>query len=97
MEQITCPPLLDVVPELLERCDRCGAAAKLHLTLTRGALAFCGHHANALAATIIGTAVRVTVLSEFAWNGAAALGTPGSTVDGPAATGRSQRSFRNSR
>ena len=68
--------------------------AKLHLTLAGGALAFCGHHANALAATIVGSAVRVVVLAGFAWSGAAAFGTPVSTVDTAA---RSQRAFRNSR
>jgi hypothetical protein len=97
MEQTTFTPPLDVVAELPERCDQCGAAAKLHLTLADGALAFCGHHANAHAATIVGSAVRVTVLSEFSWTGAAALGTPGSTVDGQTAAARSQRAFRNSR
>ena len=97
MEQTAFTPLLDVVAELAERCDRCGAAAKLHLTLAGGTLAFCGHHANALAATIVGNAVRVTVLSGFAWQGEAALGTSVSTVDGQAGATRSQRSFRNSR
>jgi len=94
MEQTAFTPLLDVVPELLERCDRCGAAAKLHLTLAGGGLAFCGHHANALAATITGSAVRVVVLAGFTWSGAAATGTPGSTVDSAAG---SRWSFRNSR
>ena len=94
MEQTAFTPLLEVVPELLERCDRCGAAAKLHLTLAGGALAFCGHHANALAATIVGNAVRVVVVDGFVWSGAAAFGTVVSTVD---AAARSQRLFRNSR
>ena len=93
MEQTAFTPLLEVVPELLERCDRCGAAAKLHLTLAGGALAFCGHHANALAATIVGNAVRVVVVDGFVWSGAA-FGTVVSTVD---AAARSQRLFRNSR
>jgi hypothetical protein len=97
MEQITFTPPLDVVAELLERCDQCGAAAKLHLTLADGALAFCGHHANAHAAMIVRTAVRVTVLSEFAWTGAATPGTPGSTVDGQSVAAGSEGAFPNSR
>jgi len=97
MEQTTFTPLLHVVSEMAEHCDRCGAAAKLQLTLAGGALAFCGHHANALAATIIGNAVRVAVLSGFAWHGELALGTPASTVDGQTGATRGQRVFRNSR
>jgi hypothetical protein len=100
MDQITFTPPLDVVPALPDRCDQCGAAAKLRMTMADGALAFCGHHANIHAAMIIKSAVRVAVLAEFVWTGAAALGTPVSTVDdrGPAdRSQRSERSFRNSR
>ena len=75
-------------------------AQNAQLTLTAGTLAFCGHHANANADMIVRTAVRVAILAEFIWTGAAALGTSESTVDGrmdtdPAA--RAERSFRNSR
>jgi hypothetical protein len=31
---------------LLDRCDRCGAAAKLRLTLEHGELLFCTHHSK---------------------------------------------------
>jgi hypothetical protein len=99
MDQSTFTPV-DVVPALPDRCDRCGAAAKLRMTLAAGTLAFCGHHANGNADMIIRTAVRVAVLEDFVWTGSAALGTPGSTVDGPAgvdAAARAERSFRNSR
>jgi hypothetical protein len=59
------------VPSLTERCDRCGAAAKLSLTLRNGLdLAFCGHHANGKAADILGQAERVTIEDGFAWRGA---------------------------
>ena len=40
MEQTTFTPLLDVVAELTERCDRCGAAAKLTVAMAEGGLAF---------------------------------------------------------
>jgi len=43
-------PAVHVVPELLERCDSCGAAAKLHVSFAgAGDLAFCGHHGNRFA------------------------------------------------
>jgi len=93
----TFTPVLDVVPAMPDRCDRCNAAAKLRMVLAAGSLAFCGHHANANADMIVRSAVRVAVLEEFIWAGAAALGTPESTVDGKAAAGRAERSFRNSR
>jgi hypothetical protein len=100
MDQSTFTPVLDVVPALPDHCDRCGAAAKLRMTLAAGALAFCGHHANAIADMIVRTAVRVTVLEEFVWTGATALAPSASTVDGRAGTDpavRAERSFRNSR
>jgi hypothetical protein len=93
----TFTPVLEVVPALPDRCDRCSAAAKLRMYLAAGALAFCGHHANANAGQIVRTAVRVAIVAEFIWTGAAALGTPESTVDGKEAAVRAERSFRNSR
>lgn len=96
----TFTPVLEVVPALPDRCDRCGAAAKLRMTLTAGALAFCGHHANANTDMIVRSAVRVDVLPDFSWAGAAALGAAASTVDGRAGVDpavRAERSFRNSR
>src|SRR5207248_6679668 len=67
MEQTTFTPLLDVVAELTERCDRCGAAAKLTVAMTEGGLAFCGHHANAHVDSIVRVAVRIRVVADFAW------------------------------
>jgi hypothetical protein len=53
-----------------EWCDRCGAAAKLGLVLTAGGeLAFCGHHANTYAETILATAESVFLESGFDWRG----------------------------
>ncbi len=97
MDQSTFTPELHVVPALSDRCDRCGAAAKLRMNLADGALSFCGHHANANAGAIVGAAVRVAVTVEFTWAGAAALGTPVSTVETPSAPERAERAFRNSR
>ena len=93
----TFTPVLDVVPALPDRCDRCNAAAKLRMYLAAGALAFCGHHANANADLIVRTAVRVAIIAEFIWTGAAALGLAESTVDEKGAAERAERSFRNSR
>jgi hypothetical protein len=100
MDQSTFTPVLDVVAALPDRCDRCDAAAKLRMTLAAGTLAFCGHHANANADMIVRTAVRVAILAEFIWTGAAALGASESTVDERVGTDpatRAERSFRNSR
>lgn len=55
---------------LTERCDSCGAAAKMELTLsTGGSLAFCGHHANKHADRLVTVASKVTVEDGFAWAG----------------------------
>ena len=97
MDQIAVTPPMDVVDTLTEHCDRCGAAAKLHLTLAEGTLAFCGHHANALAGTIVEAAVRIVVLDEFIWVGASAAGTPGEDAPATVRNPRAERSFRNSR
>jgi hypothetical protein len=66
-------PVTYVVPELLDRCDRCGAKALLSLVLGDGGeLAFCGHHGNRFAEQILTVADRVAVESGFAWRGAGA-------------------------
>ena len=64
-----------VVPELVDRCDRCAAAAKLTVVLRSGAtLAFCGHHANRYADTIGRFAAHLVIQSGFAWRGTAPAG-----------------------
>ncbi len=64
-------PATHVVEAIAERCDSCGAAAKLREILTAGGeLTFCGHHANRYAETIIASARAVVVESGFAWRGA---------------------------
>ena len=62
-------PAVHVAPELLERCDSCGAAAKLLATLGTGELVFCGHHANRYADRIVATARQVVIESGFEWRG----------------------------
>jgi len=53
-----------VPPSAADRCDRCGAQAKLRMTLAGGGeLVFCGHHARQFDATIRAAAVEI-VLSE---------------------------------
>jgi hypothetical protein len=55
---------------LTERCDRCGAAAKMAVVLTGGGgLAFCGHHAAKHAGGIARIAAKVTVDDGFEWPG----------------------------
>jgi len=63
-------PEITTAASLIERCDRCGAAAKLEATLAAGGgLAFCGHHANQHASEITRIATKVTVESGFEWAG----------------------------
>jgi hypothetical protein len=94
MEHATCTPMLDAVVELTERCDRCGAAARLTATLTEGGLAFCGHHANTYAGDILRVAVRVRVLEDFAWAG---IPRPSTAAGSGAGAVRAPRPYRNSR
>jgi uncharacterized protein (DUF983 family) len=64
-------PTVTVAAGLTERCDRCGAAGKLQVTLrTGGELTFCGHHANRFAAMLNNAATRVMVEFGFGWRGA---------------------------
>ncbi len=35
-----------------DRCDRCGAQAKVRVVLAAGELTFCGHHAKAVEPTL---------------------------------------------
>ncbi|BCJ43092.1 hypothetical protein GCM10010168_01660 [Actinoplanes ianthinogenes] len=63
-------PEIDTVGELTDRCDRCGAAAKLEVTLSSGGdLAFCGHHANRMHAEISRVASKIRLEEGFAWAG----------------------------
>jgi hypothetical protein len=63
-------PETTTVDELAERCDRCGAAAKLEVKLAGGgALTFCGHHANRHHEDIVRIAERVILEDGFAWAG----------------------------
>ncbi len=66
------PMSVQTVAEVTERCDGCGAAAKLDFELASGGhLALCGHHANKLADGIARVALRVTVEEGFTWAGVA--------------------------
>jgi hypothetical protein len=63
-------PEMTTVSELTERCDRCGAAAKLEVTLAGGGqLAFCGHHANHHHEDIARVAEGLRVEEGFTWAG----------------------------
>lgn len=73
MPTLQSPSQVDTVSSLPDRCDGCGAAAKLGVALiTGGQLAFCGHHANRMAGTIAQAAARIVVEEGFDW-----AGTPG--------------------
>ncbi|MEU4618647.1 hypothetical protein AB0G04_01525 [Actinoplanes sp. NPDC023801] len=63
-------PEIDTVGEMTERCDRCGAAAKLEVVLASGGdLAFCGHHANRHRTDITRVASRIRLEDGFDWAG----------------------------
>jgi hypothetical protein len=63
-------PTVTVATALTERCDRCGAAAKVRIVVAAGELAFCGHHANRYSENVNAVAEQVVVESGFAWQGA---------------------------
>ncbi len=67
------PPTVQLATEVDERCDSCGAAAKLRVTLPAGRLSFCGHHANRYARPLLERATLVVVESGFDWYGLALL------------------------
>jgi hypothetical protein len=61
-------PEIVIVDALIERCDSCGAAAKLEVDLTSGgSLAFCGHHANRHAGGLAKLVSRITAEDGFEW------------------------------
>ncbi|HET6483150.1 MAG TPA: hypothetical protein VFG35_24355 [Actinoplanes sp.] len=63
-------PEITTVAAMTERCDRCGAAAKLVVTLTSGGeLAFCGHHANRHSEDIVRVGERIALEDDFEWAG----------------------------
>ncbi|GGM60571.1 hypothetical protein ACFFX1_28405 [Dactylosporangium sucinum] len=66
-------PAVHVVPDLAgERCDSCGAAAKMTATFgTSGDLSFCGHHAKRYSDRIAATADKVVVEAGFDWRASA--------------------------
>lgn len=42
-----------------DRCDKCGAAAKVRATLMNGELYFCGHHAREISTELVLKSVEV--------------------------------------
>jgi hypothetical protein len=63
-------PAVHVVPDLGERCDSCGAAAKARVTFgASGDLAFCGHHTKRFAERIAAAADKIEVEPGFDWRG----------------------------
>ncbi|GGK83056.1 DUF7455 domain-containing protein [Mangrovihabitans endophyticus] len=68
MNTLISTPTITVVPELTERCDGCGAAAKMEVTLRAGTLAFCGHHATRHADGLNNAATAIRVVEDFIWS-----------------------------
>jgi hypothetical protein len=44
---------------ILDRCDKCGAAAMVRATLASGELFFCGHHGREVATPLVLAAIDV--------------------------------------
>jgi len=55
----TLSPAKPVPPTGADRCDRCGAQAKVRVVLSGGDLVFCGHHARAYDQAIRTVALEV--------------------------------------
>ena len=49
----------------LDRCDSCGAAAKVVVTFINGQLMFCGHHAKELSDSIIKKSISIYDPDDF--------------------------------
>lgn len=45
--------------EVSDRCDKCGAQAKVRATLVNGELYFCGHHARETGNSLVLKAIQV--------------------------------------
>ena len=45
--------------EVFEKCDRCGAKAKVGASFLSGELYFCGHHAKTLQPHLIAKAITI--------------------------------------
>ena len=43
----------------LDRCDSCGASAKVIVTFLNGELMFCGHHARKLSKSLIEKSISI--------------------------------------
>jgi len=70
MTALLSTPEFAITETMTERCDSCGAAARMELTLTNGgSLAFCGHHSNKLAGGLVKVASKVTLEVGFEWAG----------------------------
>jgi hypothetical protein len=70
MSTLLSTPEIATTETMTERCDSCGAAARMELTLTNGGtLAFCGHHSNKLAGGLVKIAAKVTLEVGFEWAG----------------------------
>lgn len=58
----TVQEIVEVVPlTAADRCDRCGAQAKVRATLSTGELLFCRHHGQANLEKLVEVAVHVHV------------------------------------
>ena len=54
----TVTPLAPATLTPADRCDRCGAQARVRVVLASGDLVFCAHHAKAYEAKLRDTAVE---------------------------------------
>lgn len=55
----TLTPTVSPSLSAADRCDRCGAQAKIRVVLAGGDLLFCGHHARAYDAKLQEIAIKI--------------------------------------
>lgn len=53
-------PSPDVFLTMHDRCDRCGAQAKVRFVFMTGDLLFCGHHGREYTPAIVGVGILTT-------------------------------------
>ena len=56
---MTKTPVVETTLTALDRCDRCGAAARVRAVLVTGELLFCGHHARQVGESLYSKTISI--------------------------------------
>jgi hypothetical protein len=57
--------VVERVVTTLDRCDSCSASARVIVTFLSGELMFCGHHARALAKSLVEKSIAIYDPDEY--------------------------------